>query len=135
MPWHVACVVDRQEERGIMRRTLGSLNGQLLYAPPCTPRRGWAALTALLLALVVVVPASAQPVPEQGERQVESRIVNVNGEMVQLDDGTVVRVPHGLALQADLREGKRVKVRYEVKEGKPVAKSIEFLPGPSGTKP
>jgi len=28
-----------------------------------------------------------------------------------------------------------VKVRYEVKEGKPVAKSIEFLPGPSGTKP
>jgi len=117
-----------------MRRTLRSLNGQS-FAPPCTSRRGWAALTALMLALGVVVPVSAQPASDQGERQVESRIVNVNGETIQLDDGTVVRVPHGLALQGDLREGKRVKVRYEVKEGKPVAKSIEFLPGPSGTKP
>jgi hypothetical protein len=88
-----------------------------------------------MLALCVAFPVSAQPAPDQGERQVESRIVNVNGEMIQLDDGMVVRVPHGLALQGDLREGKRVKVRYEVKEGKPVAKSIEFLPGPSGTKP
>jgi Protein of unknown function (DUF1344) len=105
-----------------MRRILGS----------------WAVLAALTLALGTVVatrPASAQPAPEQGERQIESRIVNVNGEMIQLDDGTVVRIPHGLALQADLREGKRVKVRYEVKEGKPVAKSIEFLPEPSGSKP
>ena len=55
--------------------------------------------------------------------------------MIQLDDGTVVRVPHGLALQSDLREGKRVKVRYEVKEGKPVAKAIEFLQEPSKSKP
>jgi hypothetical protein len=28
-----------------------------------------------------------------------------------------------------------VKARYEVKEGKAVAKSIEFLPEPSGTRP
>jgi len=117
-----------------MHGTLRSLNGQS-FAPPCTLRRGWVALTALMLALGVVVCVAAQPAPDQGERQVESRIVNVNGEMIQLDDGMVVRVPHGLALQGDLREGKRVKVRYEVKEGKPVAKSIEFLPGPSGTKP
>src|SRR5262244_3554026 len=107
-----------------------------------TPRgrlvRGWGVLTALLVALVATLaagPAFAQPAVDQGERQVESRIVNVNGEIIQLDDGTVVRVPHGLALQGDLREGKRVKIRYEVKEGKPVAKSIEFLPGRSGTKP
>jgi len=111
------------------------MKGQSLDAPHWTPIRGWVALTALMLALGVVVSATAQPASEQGERQVESRIVNVNGEMIQLDDGTVVRVPHGLALQADLREGKRVKVRYEVKEGKAVAKSIEFLPGPAGTKP
>lgn len=94
-------------------------------------------MTALMLTLGTTVaprPTSAQPA-EQGERQIESRIVNVNGEMIQLDDGTVVRVPQSLALQADLREGKRVKVRYEVKEGKPVAKSIEFLQGPPGGKP
>ena len=100
--------------------------------------RGWGAVTALLLALgttLAVGPASAQPAADQGERQIESRIVNVNGEMIQLDDGTVVRVPHGLALQSDLREGKRVKVRYEVKEGKPVAKAIEFLQEPSRSKP
>ena len=100
--------------------------------------RGWGALTALLLALGATLaagPASAQPAVDQGERQIESRIVNVNGEMIQLDDGTVVRVPHGLALQSDLREGKRVKVRYEVKEGKPVAKAIEFLQEPSKSKP
>jgi len=107
-----------------------------------TPRgrlvRGWGVLTALLVALVATLaagPASAQPAVDQGERQIESRIVNVNGEMIQLDDGTVVRVPHGLALQSDLREGKRVKVRYEVKEGKPVAKAIEFLQEPSKGKP
>jgi hypothetical protein len=124
-----------RKDRSVIRRTLRSLNRQFLDAPPGTSRRAWAALTALMLALGMVVPVSAQPTPDQGERQVESRIVNVNGEIIQLDDGTVVRVPHGLALQGDLREGKRVKVRYEVKEGKPVAKSIEFLPGPSGTKP
>ncbi len=94
-----------------------------------------AALTLALGTVVATRPVSAQPTPEGGERQIESRIVNVNGEMIQLDDGTVVRVPHGLALQADLREGKRVKIRYEVKEGKPVAKSIEFLQAPSGSKP
>jgi Protein of unknown function (DUF1344) len=106
-----------------------------------TPRwrlvRGLGALTSLLLALGTTVaggPACAQPAADPGERQIESRIVNVNGEMIQLDDGTVVRVPHGLALQSDLREGKRVKVRYEVKDGKPVAKTIEFLQEPSGNK-
>lgn len=106
--------------------------------PRGSPVRGWGALTALLLAVGAALAAghaSAQPAVDQGERQIESRIVNVNGEMIQLDDGTVVRVPHGLALQSDLREGKRVKVRYEVKEGKPVAKAIEFLQEPSKNKP
>ena len=66
-------------------------------------------------------------VDQQEEHQLESRIVNVNGEVIQLTDGTVVRVPHALALQNDLREGRRVKLRYHLREGEPVARSIEFL--------
>jgi hypothetical protein len=87
----------------------------------------------LALALGVAMatqPAFTQPA-EQGERQVESRIANVNGELIQLEEGTVVRVPPALALQTDLREGRRVKVSYEVKDGKPIAKSIQFLDEPS----
>jgi len=87
----------------------------------------------LVLALGVATatrPAFTQAA-EQGERQVESRIVNINDEVIQLGDGTVVRVPPALALQTDLREGRRVKVSYEVKDGKPIAKSIQFLDEPS----
>jgi len=43
----------------------------------------------------------------------------------------VVRVPHALALQTDLREGRRVKISYEVKDGMSIAKSIQFLDEPS----
>jgi hypothetical protein len=95
--------------------------------------RAWGVVAMLVLALGVAMatrPAFTQPA-EQGERQVESRIVNVNGELIQLDDGTVVRIPPALALQTDLREGRRVKVSYEVKDGKPIAKSIQFLDEPS----
>lgn len=114
-----------------MRRIAGSSTGHTSH---WTVVRVWVAATALMLALGAPA-AAAQPAVEQGERQIESRIANVNGEMIQLDDGTVVRVPHGLALQADLREGRRVKIRYELKEGTPVAKAIEFLQEPSGSKP
>jgi hypothetical protein len=95
--------------------------------------RVWLALVALVLSGALVMmrhPAFTQPA-EQGERQVESKIVNINGELIQLDDGTVVQVPPALALQSDLREGRRVKVSYELRDGKPVAKSIQFLDQPS----
>ncbi len=85
-----------------------------------------AALMLVLGAATTTRPGFSQPA-EQPEHELESRIVNVNGELIQLGDGTVVRVPHGLALQTDLREGRRVKVIYELKDGKPVAKSIKFL--------
>jgi len=84
-----------------------------------------------VLALVVgAVPSRqvfGQAAVDQGQRELESRIVNVNGSLIQLSDGTVVRVPQGLALQADLREGRVVKVKYEIKDGQSVATSIEFL--------
>jgi hypothetical protein len=95
--------------------------------------RAWLVIAALTAALGAgtVRPGLTQPVADQKEHAVESRIVNVNGELIQLSDGTVVRVPHGLALQSDLREGRKVKVRYHIKEGQPFAKSIEFLDEPS----
>ena len=69
----------------------------------------------------------AQPAADQQQRRLESRIVNVNGELIRLTDGTVVRVAPALALQADLREGRAVKIIYMVKDGQSVATSIEFL--------
>jgi hypothetical protein len=95
--------------------------------------RVWLALVALVLSGALVTmshPAFAQPA-QQGDRQVESKIVNINGELIQLSDGTVLQVPPALALQSDLREGRKVKVSYELKDGKPVAKSIQFLDEPS----
>jgi hypothetical protein len=86
------------------------------------------AVVALVAGAGTSRPAFGQPAGDQGQqREMESRIVNVNGELIQLSDGTVVRVPQGLALQADLREGRVVKVKYEIKDGQSVATSIEFL--------
>jgi hypothetical protein len=69
----------------------------------------------------------AQLAADQQQGRLESRIVNVNGELIQLTDGTVVRVPPALALQADLREGRAGKLTYEVKDAQSIATSIEFL--------
>ncbi len=60
-----------------------------MWGPPSTSR-SWLAMATLVLTLGVAAatqPGFAQPA-EQGERQVESRIANVNGELIQLDDGT-----------------------------------------------
>ena len=69
----------------------------------------------------------AQPAADQQQGRLESRNVNVNGELIQLTHGTVVRVPPALALQADLGEGRAGKLTYEVKDGQSIATSIEFL--------
>jgi hypothetical protein len=72
---------------------------------------------------------------EQGEQELEGRIVNVSGEKIQLADGTVVRVPAALAGSADLREGHAVKLRYAVKDKENVATAIEFPDRvPAGTR-
>ena len=98
-----------------------------------------ALVAVAVLALVVGVgpkrPVFGQAAVDQGPREVESRIVNVNGALIQLSDGTVVRVPQALALQADLRAGRAVKIKYEVKDGQSVATSIEFLEDtPAGSR-
>ncbi len=71
-------------------------------------------------------PAVAQAPVEQGQRELASRILNVNGPLIQVSGGTVILVPQALALQADLREGRMVKVKYEIKDGQNVATAIEF---------
>jgi hypothetical protein len=84
---------------------------------------------ALAVAAVLALAFGAgmsQPAVAQAPVEVESRIVNVNGPLIQLSGGTVVQVPQALALQADLREGRAVKLKYEIKGGKNVATSIEF---------
>jgi hypothetical protein len=84
---------------------------------------------ALAIAAVLTLAFGAgmsQPAIAQAPVEVESRIVNVNGPLIQLSGGTVVQVPQALALQADLREGRAVKLKYEIKDGKNVATSIEF---------
>jgi hypothetical protein len=92
-------------------------------------RRALVALAALAVILGggTSRPVFAQLPVDQGQRELEGRIVNVNGELIQLSNGIVVRVPQGLAPQADLREGRVVKVRYQVKGGQNVATSIESL--------
>jgi hypothetical protein len=84
---------------------------------------------ALAVAAVLALAFGAgmsHPAVAQAPVEVESRIVNVNGPLIQLSGGTVVQVPQALALQADLREGRAVKLKYEIKDGKNVATSIEF---------
>ena len=101
-------------------------------------RRALLAVVALALILGPGAngPVFAQPATNRpATNQLESRIVNVNGELIQLTDGTVVRVPQALALQADLRAGRAVKIKYEVKDGQSVATSIEFLEDtPAGSR-
>jgi len=98
-----------------------------------------ALVTIVVLSLATAGPGRslhAQPASSDApEHELEGRIVNVNGEMIQLTDGTVVRVPAGLAPSADLKEGQVVKVRYAVKDRENVATAID-LPDrvPAGTR-
>jgi hypothetical protein len=89
------------------------------------------ATVPLLLGSGMSPAAFAQTLSEQGQRELTSRILNVNADVIQLSDGTVVRVPRGLALETDLREDRPVKVRFEVKDGQNVATSIQFLDQPA----
>jgi hypothetical protein len=94
-----------------------------------------ALLAVVALALILGSGANGPVFSQPATKQLESRIVNVNGELIQLSDGTVVRVPQALALQADLRAGRAVKIKYEVKDGQSVATSIEFLEDtPAGSR-
>jgi hypothetical protein len=90
-----------------------------------------AAALALAIGLGSGAPALAQAPDARPERPnaqaVESRIVNVNEHVIQLDDGTVVRIPEGLAAKDNLRAGRVVKLTYEASGPENVATSVEFL--------
>jgi hypothetical protein len=89
-------------------------------------RRALVVAVTLVLVLAAGTADSLLAQTSSDPLGLEGRIVNVNGEMIQLADGTVVRVPLGLASPQDLREGRAVKIRYEVKDKEYVATGIDF---------
>jgi len=86
-----------------------------------------AAALAVAIGAGPTVSALAQPTTVQDQREAEGRIVNVNGDLIQLGDGTTVRVPQGVAPPTELQEGLMVKVRYETKNGQNVATSVQII--------
>ena len=76
--------------------------------------------------------AFAQPATVQAQAEVEGRIVNVNADLIELRDGTTVRIPPGGASLAELKEGVMVKVRYEVKNNQNIATAVQIMEAPGG---
>ncbi len=95
------------------------------------------ALAVLILASLAGTshPATAQPAGARSQRVVESRIVTVLGNQVQLHDGTMVTIPQAVATPSELDLGNTVRLTYEVKNGQNVATSIQVVDRPSGVKP
>src|SRR5262249_49770234 len=97
------------------------------------PRARAAAVLALAIGVgpgasaLAQAPDAREARPERPNAQVESRIVNVNEDVIQLRDGTVVRIPEGLAAKDNLRAGRLVKLTYEARGPENVATSVEFL--------
>jgi len=65
---------------------------------------------------------------------VESRIVSVLGDQVQLHDGTMMTVPRDVAKPSELELGNTVRLTYEVRNGQNVATSIQVVDRPGGVK-
>jgi hypothetical protein len=99
-------------------------------------KRVLGALAALVVASLAGMshPATAQPAGAQSQRMVESRIVSVLGNQVQLHDGTMMTVPLGVATPSELELGNTVRLTYEVRNGQNVATSIQVVDRPSGVK-
>ena len=76
--------------------------------------------------------ALAQPATVQAQHELEGRIVNVNADLIELRDGTTVRIPPGVASLAELKEGVMVKVRYEVKNNQNIATAVQIMEAPGG---
>jgi len=68
----------------------------------------------------------------QAQHELEGRIVNVNADLIELRDGTTVRIPPGVASLAELKEGVMVKVRYEVKNNQNIATAVQIMEAPGG---
>ena len=78
------------------------------------------------------LPVFAQPVSAKGQRVVESRVVVLKGNQVMLHNGATVTIPRYVADPTEIEQGDTVKLTYEVKNGRNVATSIQFLDRPGG---
>jgi len=78
----------------------------------------------------IPVPASAQLASGQGQRRVEGRIVSLQGNQVMLNDGTTMTIPRNVAQPTEMEQGDTVRLTYEVRNGKKIATSIQFMDRP-----
>jgi len=90
---------------------------------------------ALAALVVASLAAMAQPASAQGQRVVESRIIDVVGNQVLLHDGTTVSIPRDVAQPNELAHGDTVRLHHEVRDGQNVATSIQFMDRPGGLRP
>src|SRR5688572_2870602 len=80
------------------------------------------------------LPALAESAKSLGQREVESRVVTLRGNQVQLHDGTTVIIPRNVADPTEIEQGDTVKLTYEVKNGRNIATSIRFIDRPDGMR-
>jgi hypothetical protein len=92
---------------------------------------------ALILAsgAAIPVPAFAQLASRQGQRTVEGRIVSLQGNQVMLSNGTTMIIPRNVAHPTEMEQGDTVRLTYEVRNGKNIATSIQFMDRPRDGMP
>jgi hypothetical protein len=94
------------------------------------------ALGAILVAAITIgssvgacARSSAQPL-----LLVQGRIVDLKPDWMLLNDGTQITVPPDVVRWSDLTLGAVVRVQYEVRDGKKVATSMNYLEGFPGQR-
>jgi len=66
--------------------------------------------------------------PQTGTVHVSTGLFGFFGKTLQLSEGTEVQIDGRLGSLTEIREGAKVKVAYEVRDGKNVATHIELTP-------
>ena len=87
---------------------------------PGSPSNAWA--TGLVEGTVKSVD------PQTGTVHVSTGLFGFLGKTLQLSEGTEVQIDGRLGSLTEIREGAKVKVAYEVRDGKNVATHIELTP-------
>jgi Protein of unknown function (DUF1344) len=65
---------------------------------------------------------------------VQGRIIDLKPDWMLLNDGTQITVPADVVRWSDLTLGAVVRVQYEVRDGKKVATSMNYLEGFPGQR-
>jgi hypothetical protein len=72
-------------------------------------------------------PASPQPGQMTGAQVIEGKVVALDpsGKKLALEDGTVLMVPEGARLPADIKEGSTIRASFEERFGEKELTGIE----------